>query len=166
MQWNPAPKIVNWHASPRNEAGVAYFLVESIRGFEEWEFMDWICFACVMKVHELQNEYVDLEEEDASRSPEYEQRIEKIVTKESIPTTVTCTSEGISKSAKSVRFGENDVFQTVEETEPLVIEEKISLLESWKIGIRKLWKRFKASVRSLLIKVEGPVISTLMRWGY
>lgn len=32
MEWEPAPKIVSWHASPRNEAGVAYFLVESVKG--------------------------------------------------------------------------------------------------------------------------------------
>jgi len=141
-------------------------MITKVVGFEEWDYMDWICFACVMKVQELQVEHAHQEEEEATlrtSEDEVEKPLEETRTRES---TRSDTSEGLSKLSKSVRFGENDIFQEEQETEPLVVEEKTSLLESWKLGITQRWKKLRNCLRSTLIKIEGPIISTLMRWGY
>jgi hypothetical protein len=152
-------------------------------GYEAWEYMDWICYACSIRVSELQFE--------AKRDPII---ATKLTTLTSISpersvigedktdlsyisaggsgriqeTTRTSFSKATkpSKTPKSVRFvtlGHDEHFY---ECTPPVAVDLMSSFEKWKDSLRRRWKRVGRCIQAAGRRIERPVISVLMRLGY
>ena len=193
----PPPKIISWRASSDNDAGVAYFFIKSISGplllarelmvgYEDWDYMDWICYACSVRVSQLQREakrnrmirsptrkltsispehpVINTKDKDLSStfSPNTSRRTTQETTRTSFP-----KSSNTAKTPKSVRFvtlGHDERFYDC--VPPETMEERMSSFHKLKDGVRRRWKRLGRCLRSMRRKMERPVISALMRLGY
>ena len=147
-------------------------------GYEAWEYMDWICYACSIRVSELQFE--------AKRDPISATKLTRLTSERSVigedktnlshisagtsgriqETTRTSFSKASkpSKTPKSVRFvtlGHDEHFY--ECTPPVAV---ISSFEKWKDSVRRRWKRMGRCIKVAGRRIERPVISVLMRLGY
>jgi hypothetical protein len=146
--------------------------------------MDWICYACSVRVSELQFEAkrdrmkATKSTRLTSISPEcsvigegtddlchVSTGTSRRTTQETIRTSFSKASNP-SKTPKSVRFvtlGHDERFY---ECVPPVAVEVMSSFHKLKDSVRRRWKRVGRCLRVAGRRIERPVISVLMRLGY
>jgi len=146
--------------------------------------MDWICYACSVRVSELRREAkrsqmtrptakgtsissehsVIISNNDNANhiTPPSSGTTTRRTTQETIRTSFSKVSNP-TKAPKSVRFvtlGHADC------APPETADEKMSSFSRLKHGVRRRWKRVGRCLRCVGRKMERPVISVLMRLGY
>jgi hypothetical protein len=141
-------------------------------GFEHWQYMDWICYACSVRVAELEREQKELHltlqtsltPKSSGSSVISQSSTDRRTTRETSRTEITNLTSKSGKTMKTVRFGVNDVFQDADSVK--TIEEKVPLFNRWKAGARMQFKRVGRCLKYAGRRIERPVITVLMRLGY
>lgn len=145
-----------------------FFLVDV--GYEHWLHIDWLCFACAMRVSELEREQARLktrsESVSSTSSTSSIVKSSRRTTEETDRTEITGIMEvsKVTKTHKSVRFGDDEVF-----THPDIGEETETVdttPDTWKVSVSKKFKLFARYIRSAGRKLERPLITLLMRIGF
>jgi len=164
------PQLIGWRASSNNDAGVAYFIVDSTKGYEHWLYIDWLCFACAMRVSELEREQALLktrsESVSSTSSTSSIVKSSQRTTEETDRTEITGIMEvsKVTKTSKSVRFGADEVFKhpdICQETETMD-----TTPDTWKVSVSRKFKLVARYIRSAGRKLERPLITLLMRIGF
>lgn len=163
------PKLLGWRASPENDAGIPYIIVNSTKGipvttfltsgYEHWMYMDWICYACALRVAELEREQAGLKFDTPSTSMSSSSSFMK-----SRRTTEETDRTEVSKVIKSVRFGADEVFKFAEIAErPESVDIKP---ETWKTSVTRKFRFVARCIRNAGRKIERPLITFLMKIGF
>jgi hypothetical protein len=134
--------------------------------------MDWVCYACSVRVVELEREQKELHlmlepsltSKSSGSSVISNSSTNRRTTRETSRTEISNLTSKSAKSTKTVRFGGNDIFEDARSIDTM--EEKAPLFSRWKAGARMEFKRMGRRLKYAGRRIERPVITVLMKLGY